>query len=166
MSWFSANPVNDIDRGRQAMVYFHNQMLGFSNYKMSLDQCINTAAKGRPEIFLDALGFAATAITLRDSAVKEAMENLASKSAGVVPNNLSLYTNAFSERAQNISAVDWFIASPTIATDTFVDAAKGAQAVGNAVIDTGKSLLVIGPILIIAAIVFIGYSRTRMIAGR
>ena len=66
----------------------------------------------------------------------------------------------------NPTFIDYVGATPEVALESAKDLAKGAQAVGNAVIDTGKTLLQFGPILIVVAVVFIGYAYTRRIAGR
>lgn len=164
---FFTSPENDIDRGREAMMYFHNQMSTYAKYKgTTLNQMIDVVSKGKPDIFLDAFGFAINANEMRDAQVKDAMVALAQRSSGVIPPNQSQFFNALTARIQAITVTDTFFASPEIAKGMAGDVITGAKEIGDAVIDTGKSLLVIGPILIVAAIVFIGYSRTRQYAGR
>ena len=48
---------NDINRGREALKYFHNESVGYPGYKESLDSLIQKISKN-PEIFLDGFGFA------------------------------------------------------------------------------------------------------------
>lgn len=163
------SPVNDIDRGREAMVYFHNEMMRFEVYRarrMSVEQLIDTVGGKSPESFLDGLGLAINSIEMRDAQVEDAMERLAMKAQGQLPSNQSVFFKALSDRMQDISAGDFVRAAPTIAKDTAVTAVKGIAQVGEAVIDTGKSLLAVGPILIVAAVIFIGYSYTRRVAQR
>lgn len=165
MGWFNLQPVNDIDRGREAMVYFHNRMVSYSNYSLTADQLIDLVAKGNAGIFLDAFGFAINSIEMSDSKVQESMANLAIHTNGKIPIQ-SEFFRALSVRVSNLTFMDYVGGAPEIAGGMAMDVVKGAQAVGDAVIDTGKSLLVIGPLLAVAAIVFIGYAKTRQYAGR
>jgi hypothetical protein len=148
------------------MVAFHNRSLKFEGYNFSYDTMLGVVAPKSPQIFLEGLGFAITAIEMSSGKVKEAMEALADQCQGKIPNNQNYFFRALSDREQNITFFDWVKATPSIAADTAVDVAKGAQEVGNAVIDTGKSLLTIGPLVIVAAVLFIVYAKTRQVAGR
>lgn len=165
MSWFNSQPQNDIERGREAMVYFHNSMVGYPGYELTLDEMIEQVSKGKPQIFLEGLGFAIISIDMRESQVRDAMTNLAAKCGGRMPANNVVFTNALSNRIQNISLTDWVYGSPEIALNIGKDVVKGAQQVGDTILTTAGGLLAIAPLGIIAAVVFIGYMRTRKIAG-
>lgn len=159
-------PSNDIDTGRSALAYFHNAMVSmYSSYRLTLTQVTAEVSKNKPEIFLTDLGFAINTIELSDSGVKDAMENLAKFSGGSIPGQAQFF-QALSNRKANLTFGDYVGGAPEIAAGMATDVVKGAQQVGDAVLDTGKSLLVIGPILAVAAIVFIGYAKTRQVAGR
>lgn len=158
------NPVNDIDRGRAALKYFHNRSCAYSPYKETLDSLISKVGGKRPEFFLEGLGMAINTIGMSDSQVRDAMTNLAEVSHGQVPQN-SVFYKALSNRVSSLTTGDWIKGLPEIAGNTALDAAKGFEAVGNAVLDVGKSLLTVGPLLVVVAIIFIGYQRTRKFAG-
>lgn len=165
MSWFSFQPVNDQDRGQSAFVMFHNDMIGRGSYAESYDTLLQKVAPKHPEIFLEGLGLAINSIDMRDGQVEDAMSALASKSGGRIPDQHSFF-DALSNRIGDITFMDWVYESPSIAKDTAIDAVQGVAKIGDSVIATGQTLLMIGPILIVAAVVFIGYSRTRQLAGR
>jgi hypothetical protein len=162
VSFFNFQPVNDIDRGREAVTYFHNASVGKGQYSETLDSLINIVSKGTPDIFLDSFGFAISSIELSTSNVEAAMENLASHAAGQIPRQEAFFS-ALSNQAQDFGIADWL---PYVAKESAKDVVHGAAEVGNAVIDTGRSLLVIAPLAIVAAVLFIGYAKTRQIAGR
>ena len=160
-----SSPVNDVDRGRDAVIDFHNQNSRYSNYTMSLDELLMRVGGKNPEFFLEGLGLAIVNIDMRDSQVGEAMHRLADLKRGAVPEKQEFF-KALSDRAQDINFSDVVYASPDIGLGIAKDIGKGAAQIGDAVLDTGKTLLVIGPILIVAAIVFVGDSYTRRVAGR
>lgn len=163
MGWFSTQPANDIDKARLALSYFHNNSVAFKpKYSYTLESLIT---KLGGTMFLEDFGFAINTIGMSVSDVEDAMDALANKSQGNIPTKTSFF-QALSNRVSNPTFMDYVGATPKIAGDTALTVVKGAAEVGNAVLDTGKSLLVIGPLLIVAAVVFIGYSRVRQIAGR
>jgi hypothetical protein len=166
MSWFNFQPQNDIDKARDAMVAFHNRMLKYPIYTLKYEELISAVAPKSPQIFLEGLGFAISSIEMSSGKVQEAMEALADKCQGKIPNNQNYFFSALSDREMNINFMDWVKATPTIAADTAKDVGKGAVEIGNAVIDTGKSLLTIGPLVVVAAVLFIVYAKTREVAGR
>lgn len=157
--------MQDVDRGREALTYFHNRSMGYVGYSETLDTLINKVGGRQPMIFLDGLGFAISSIGMGSSKVKQAMVSLADQGQGRIPANNSLFFKALSDRATNLTTSDWIGGLPEIAGDTAMDALKGFQAIGDAVLDFGKSLLTVGPILVLAAVVFIGYKKTRKLAG-
>lgn len=165
MSLFSTQPVNDVDKARLAMIDFHNQAMAFyPKYSLTLDALIDVVGGKNPPVFMESFGFAINSIGMSRGQVEDAMESLAVQAQGGVPRYEEFF-KALSERVSNPTLMDYVKVTPQVAGETAVDVAKGFQEVGNAVIDTGKSLLVIGPLLIVAAIVFIGYRRTKMFAG-
>lgn len=162
---FSTQPVNDIEKARLALSFFHNYSIQFSKYKVkTIDELSEIVGKKSPTIFLESFGFAINTIGMSVSQVEDAMESLADQSQGLVPNQASFFT-ALSDRISRPTFLDYVGATPRVALDSASDVVKGAADVGNAVIDTGKSLLVIGPLLIVVAIVYIGYRRTKSLAG-
>lgn len=170
IGWFSSQPVNDFDKARGAMIAFHNYSLtNFpGTYKETLDSLILKVAGGtdaKRTAFLEGFGFAINQIGMSVSQSDDAMISLAYTSQGKIPKQNEFF-RALSERVSNPTFMDYVGATPQVALDTGKDVVMGFKEVGDAVLDTGKSLLVIGPLLIVAAVVFIGYSRTRQFAGR
>lgn len=160
------NPQNDIEIGRTAMIYFHNRAALYSGYNITLDQLIDQVGGKRPEIFLDGLGMTILNLEMRDGQIKDAMVSLADTTKGMIPKNNTIFFQALSNRLTNVTVSDWVVASPEIAGNIAKDLGQGAVEIGNTVITTGKGILAIAPVLIIAAGVFIFYSRTRQIAGK
>lgn len=168
--FFNTQPQNDVDKGKNALSIFHNSMIQYDSYTYTAATLLNEVSKNssgtpQPDIFLDGLGGAITAIDMRADQVQDAMVRLANASGGLIPQQAAFF-KALSNRMDDISVTDWIHAAPQIAADTAATAVKGVQEVGNAVIDTGKTLTMIGPALAVAAVIFIGYSYTRRIAGR
>lgn len=161
MSWFNFQPMNDVDRGREALKYYHNESVKYPNYGLTFDQLIQRF--GGFDI-VEGLGLAINSSEMSDSHVQEAMENLANQAKGRMPSSFSVFFKALSDREGNLTFTDWVGGLPEISKNIASDIGKGAVEVGNAVLDTGKSLLVIGPLLIVAAVVFIGYSKVKRLA--
>lgn len=162
---FESN-MSDTDLGRQAVTYFHNESTNYSAYNETLHSLQDRIADGKsPVYFLEGLGLAIRMIDMSDSQVRQAMEKLAHVYQGQIPRREAFH-GALSDRISNPTFGDYVGATPQVAIETAGDVVKGAQAVGNAVIDTGKTLLQFGPILIVAAVIFIGYAYTRRVAGR
>lgn len=161
MSWFNYQPMNDIDRGREALKYYHNESVKFPNYGLKFDELILRFGGAD---FLDGLGLAINSNSMSDSHVQDAMENLANQGKGRMPGSFSVFFKALSDREGNLTFSDWVGGIPEISKNIASDIGKGAAEIGNAVIDTGKSLLIVGPLLIVAAVIFIGYSKVKRLA--
>jgi hypothetical protein len=159
----SVSPMSDIDQGRAAVVEFHNYATAHyaQNYKFSLAQMLDELNR-QNKFLLEGLGLTIRTTEMTPPKVSSAMRALVDKGEGRLPANWNSWFTALKDENLNVSFVD---AISYTAAQSAADVVHGAQAVGDAVIDTGKSLLVIGPLLAVAAIVFIGYSRTRQVAG-
>lgn len=164
------NPTNTIEVGREAMKYFHNENSKFENYSMPFDQLLSTVAgRGGSDqqvgIFLDSIGSAINSIReggfLRGGGdVKSAMENLANKSQGQVPTQASFF-KALSDQAAQPSFID---AVSAVSIGTANEIGKGAVAVGNSVIESGKLLATFLPVLLLGAVAFIIYKNAKRAA--
>lgn len=165
MGWFSTQPANDIDKGRLALSFFHNDSIGLGQYRDTLESLISKVGGKNPTAWLEDFGFAINTLEMSTGQVQDAMEDLANASQGKIPTP-TVFFQALSKRISNPTFGDYVGATPKIAADSALTVVKGAAEVGNAVLDTGKSLLVIGPIVAVGAILFIVYARTRSIAGR
>ena len=156
--------TSDVDRGREALKEFHNYSMGYSAYNLSYDELLRIIGGKNPEIFLDGLGFAIREIGMSSSQVSQAMKAITLKSQGAIPKSQAVFFSALSNRASNLSTSDWFFATPEILLESGKDVAMGFKEVGDAVLDTGKSFLVIGPLLIVVGVIYFGflYSKKRL----
>lgn len=152
--------MSSLSYGREALTAFHNASLIFSDYKLrSVDELANTVSKGHPNIFIEGLGDAIINemkyANMTMGRVRIAMENLAHLGRGKIPSSMTPFFQSLAN--QQISS-SWVDAIPYTIKHTSSDVVKGTVEIGNAVIDTGKSLLQFGPILLIlGAAAFIFY---------
>lgn len=160
----SENPINDIDRGRSALTYFHNYSVnrfGSAYPHVSRDNLAVYVGRGHADIFLDGLGFAINQIDMRESQVKDAMESLASRSQGRTPDQNSFF-KSLSDRASALTFADYVYGAPEISKGIAKDAIDLAEDVGNTVkffaTPTGV-LLVVG----VLAVVGIGYLKLNKV---
>lgn len=158
--------MESIEKGREALLYFYNASKKFSNFNYSFDRMLEVVS-GSPkavQFFLDGMGTAIIEIQkddfLADSKVKKAMENLANLSKGNLPNK-SYFFSALSQEAQNVTFIE---AIPTVVIGSAAEIVNGAQAVGDALIDTGKIVTKIFPFVTIIALLFILKEKTKKVA--
>jgi hypothetical protein len=106
----SSNPDIQIQKGREAMVYFHNDSVVYPNYNLTLDALIHQVSKGKDSIFLEGFGFAIEQLNtdgfFSGNVVKNAMEKFARRAQGRVPDNMSAFFNALSNEATQVNWVD------------------------------------------------------------
>lgn len=151
---------NDIDIGRASLIAFHNQSTKFDNYNYTFNQMIEIASHGKPSVFLDGFGMAVRTTGIRESKLDDIMIDLANKSKGQIP-SMNTFFSSLSSGASNLTFSDYLLESPTIVKNVAVDLGKGAVEVGNSIIDTGKSLTVILPILLVGGLIFFVYNKTK-----
>lgn len=164
MDLFNA-PVNDMGIGREALIKFHNASTAYPDYAgISFDQMLKAVSRNHPDIFLDGLGGAIREIGMRDSKVSDAMVTLASQAKGKMPNQNAFFS-ALSQSAQNLTFTDYMLESPTIVKNIAVDLGEGAKQIGDAVIDTGKSLTTILPLVIVGAVIFVIVMKSKKYAA-
>lgn len=113
--------LNDIDRGREALIFFHNQMLKSPEYKLTFETFIIRVAK-KPAIFMDAFGMAIREIGMREGQVEDAMESLAVRFAGTgwIPSE-SMFFKALSDRVSNPTFGDYVMGLPDMAPGLAMD---------------------------------------------
>lgn len=167
MSWFSSpTPQDDVQTGRQAIVVYHNRAIYNSGYNETVDTLLSKIAKGKsPQYFLEGFGGAIREIDMSSGQINDAMNRLATVSGNRIPTQESFF-KALSDRVSNPTFIDYVGATPEVIGQSALDVVHGAQEIGDSVLSLGKGLLQFGPILIFAAIVFIGYAKTRQIAGK
>lgn len=156
--------TNDFETGREAFTYFYNKSIQYSDLKFNEMASKIAGSEKSVEYFFDGLGLAINSIQadglLSGSAVKNTMENLAYKAQGKLPTRNSFYA-ALSGKAQDFSFIE---AAPTVIKETATKVLEGAEEVGNAVLDTGKSLLTIMPLAIVGAVLFFVWSKTKKLS--
>lgn len=147
--------VADIQRGRDLALYFHNESIGRPGYTIkTIDELASRINPKRPDLFFDGLGFQAKTLmwngTYDLEDCNDAMEALARQSNGKIPTAGS-FSNAISKVTQ--SGPSFLDSISYTTTQTVADVAKGAQVVGQAVIDTGASLTKIAPLLVTVGVI-------------
>ena len=159
---------NDIDKGRESFVFFHNRAAKYPGYNYTLDEALKIVARGEKNvsIFLDGLGGAVREIQydgfLTGNRVKNAMESLADRGAGKIPDRNTFFS-ALSSEAQNFTFRE---AAPFVLIESAKEVATGARAVGDSIITTGKILTTIAPIVVVGAILYIVFYKTKQVAGK
>ena len=155
------NPVNnDIDIGRASLIAFHNESTKYPGYIFTFNQFVDIASKGKPTIFLEGIGMAVRETAIRESKLDDIMIDLARRSQGKIP-TMNSFFSAIGSGASTLSFSDYLLESPTLIKNVASDVGKGAVEVGNAIIDTGKSLTVIFPILLVSGLIFFVYNKTK-----
>lgn len=157
------NANNDIDLGRTSLIAFHNESTKFSNYPYKFDDMVMIASKGKPGIFLEGLGMAVRETGIRESKLDDIMIDLARRSKGQVP-NMNTFFSAIGSGASTLTFSDYLLESPTIAKDVALEIGKGAVEVGNAVIDTGKTLTMFLPLVFVGAVIYLIVAKTKSMA--
>ena len=158
--------MESIAVGREALTHFFNASKKFSAFNYSFDQMLEIIA-GSPkavQFFLDGVGTAIQAIQADDfltgNKVKAAMTKLADVSKGKLPAKAYFYS-ALSTEAANVTFVE---ALPTVAKETAKELVKGAQSIGESIIDTGKILNLLFPFVAIASVLFIVNAKVKKAA--
>lgn len=159
------NPSNNIDQGREAIKYFHNQAVLNRDYNYNFDQVLDLIGGGgkKTSIFLDGFGFAISNVQngyFDSSDIKKAMESLADKSDGKIPDQNSFF-NAISNSASNPS---FLTAASFTAVETAKTVGNGIVEVGNVAIDTLSSLKNILPIVIVGGVIYFLWSKTKRLS--
>ena len=156
----------DESTGQNALREFFNASVSMFGSKFpypNFDLFLESVRQTKGAKFIDeGLGMSINTNELTGSQVKTAMRALAVQAQGRIPASTGGWFSALNNEAGKVSFID---AGIYTAVETVKTVGQGAAAVGDAVIDTGKSLLAIGPLVAVAAILFIVYSRTKQIAG-
>lgn len=162
----SSNPEIQIQKGREAIIYFHNDSVVYPNYDLTLDELIYQVSKGKPAIFLEGFGFAIESLNtdgfFSGNVVKDAMEKFARRAQGRIPDNMSAFFNALSNEA---TQVNWVEATGYVAKDVAVQVGDGLVEIGDTVTTTLKSVGVILPILVVGALAFIVIEKSKRLAA-
>ena len=168
MGWFSSvQNQSGIERGRSAFKAFHNYATANfpDNYKIkTIDDLIVAAKHGRSSLDLVTyVGDLANSLEISDTQVNEAMERLAKKGEGRLPQNWQSWGNALSDKVMDYS---WFDAVTYTAIESAKDIGAGVAEAGDSAIFTLKVMKYLIPALLIGGVAWIGYSKIRSTAGR
>lgn len=123
-------------RGREALAYFHNRALRYSDYKLSFDDLITLVSNRGYKNFVQGLGMGIIDAEISERNVKSGMELLADKGKGKIPSTNGAFTQAIASNvSENISYVDAIAytakeSSIQIATGV----SEGLETIGNSTI--------------------------------
>lgn len=157
-------PKSAEERAREAFREFHNySLLKYPKaYALTLDELIKQASV-KNRFLSEAIGDAIIFNDMSSSKVQKAMYSLADRQKGTVPPNWMSWIGALTNQSTQVSVLE---SVPYVATESAKDVVKGFAQVGDTAITTLKSFGAIAPLAILAAGLFIFYSKTRQIAGR
>lgn len=137
-----------------------NSMYGF-NYTPDDIASANSAFPGTDKIFIEGLGMQYREVIAMDSDKLDAsMRALSQNSDGQIP-ALKSFSYAFVQAAQNNN---FWEATKFVAVNSASQILDGAAAVGNAVIDSGKLVVWLLPIGVVAFIYFYGKNTLSRIS--
>lgn len=155
-----------IQRGKEVLAAFHNASLKYPQYTATLaDLIANLGTEKQQPIHLQNLGEECETYGLRYGDIEDAMEALAAKYQGKIP-PFGSSTAYFQALGGKIGEVSFAGAAYFVAKETAVTVATGLKEVGDATLETLKTFRVIGPVVIVAAVLFVVYARTKQAAGK
>lgn len=130
---------NSFNRGKSALMYFHNRALKYSDYKLSfleLQELLSFRTSNK--YFIEGLGDGIILGEISEFNVKAGMETLADQGKGKIPSTNGAFTQAIANNVRdNISYVSAFA---YVATESSKDILEGATAIGDSVMGIGKFL--------------------------
>lgn len=158
--------TDSIETGRQALTYFYNASKKYSVFNYSFDRMLEIIS-GSPkavQFFLDGMGTAIIEIQKDDfltgSKVENAMTKLADISKGNIPDK-KYFFSALSQEAQNVTFIN---AIPSVISGTASELVKGAQEIGNTLIDTGKIINLIFPFAIVGGLIYFFTKKVKKVS--
>lgn len=142
----------DRDRGEKVFRAFYNNSRALfpSTFKYSFSDFLNFYGS-KSEIYLDGVGGGVREAGISDSKIESAMRSLARASKGQIPKNPMQFFSYLSGEATKIDYVD---AAFFVAKESVKDIAKGAQAVGDSLIFSGKILNFLLPGIVLFFVFF------------
>lgn len=157
MAWTSEA---DSQRGREALVVFHNYCVNhFSSYRLTFDQLLTAVTSQKGAKFLpEAIGQMIRESDMSLGKVEDAMEALAKRGGGRIPDNWMSWLNALADEASKVTFID---AASYVTVESAKDVAKGFAEVGDTILDTAKSIGFVAPLALTAAFLFIIYRKAK-----
>lgn len=154
--------MSDKEIGLKVVKYFwmwHQTYFG-SKVRLSWEEFLNRLLPDlkKRDIVLDGIGGGVREAEVSDSRIDSAMRSLALKSQGQIPSNPLVMFQYLSNEAVKINWVDAVLYT---AKESVKDVAKGAQAIGDSLITTGKILNFLLP----AILIFIVFAYVNSATG-
>lgn len=141
--------MNDKELGFKILKSFHDSSRSYYPFATiySLDSLVKTL-EGRlgQRNFVEGLGLAARLAEMSDSKINSSMKGLARASNGKIPAKNGMFYSYMVDAATAVSFVD---AVTYTAKESAKDIVKGAQAVGDQVLLTGKILNFLLPAIVL-----------------
>lgn len=140
MAYVANTSDPDYIRGKDILKRFYdaNKAVASKNVNYTFDQMLTTLTSRKGNVaFIESLGLGVNASGFSNSKVQNAMYNLAKKAQGKIPASNADFRNYLIDEGTKVSFVD---AITFTVVESAKDVVKGAQAVGDSVILTGKLL--------------------------
>ena len=148
----------DVLKGREVLGYFHNESVGAPGYKAkNIDELARLINPKKPNEVFRGIGFMSQMLmstgVYNSGDLRRAMIELADQANGKIP-TAKTFDLKIQSITQNMPGV--FATFQAVSAQTVKDVASGAQAVGDAVISTGKSMTNLMPlVLTVGAIAYV-----------
>lgn len=152
--------TNDIKRGKDALMYFHNASIKFPSYDISFERLIQILAEKSHDQFLSGFGFAIVSAEISERDVRAAMERLALKAKGQIPARWVDFFNALNKDPSGFS----FEAVGATIKGSLSDIGSGFKKVGDISIETLKnagSLVTYLPYVAFAGVIAFVWFRVK-----
>lgn len=153
--------VNDIKRGHDALVVFHNASSRYDAYgNMSFDQLLSIMSEKSNGQFLDGFGFAINSAELEDEDVFNSMQRLADAGQGKIPARWTDFFNALKKDPSGFS----FEALAFVTKESISDLGDGLVEIGETAKETlenAKGLVAYLPYLAFAGLGFYIFMRAK-----
>lgn len=159
--------MNDLETGRKVLkaYYDYSRFYYPTIYKFSFDEFLKKYQPNQKklEIYLDGIGFGVRGSEISQTRINSAMQKMVLNSKGGMPSNAGDFFKYLSNEAVKISYIG---AIGFVAVESLKDVAKGAAAVGDSLLTTGKILTFIFPVIVLILVFFWVNSKTGGGLGR
>lgn len=149
--------MTDIELGKDAFRYFHNESTKFSSYKYSFAE-FYALYGNKADIYADGVGGLIRETSISSSDVRKAMEGLADQAKGRIPKDHQDYMRALGAKA---GAINYLDLSVSVAKDVATATIDGAVKVGDSVLTSLSWLTKLLPFLVIGGVIFYIYSFSK-----
>lgn len=152
--------ANDIKRGKDALVYFHNASLEYPAYGSRPIAQLYAELQAANPSFLEGFGFALATADFKESRVEDAMEELAAASKGQIP-KASGFFNALQGQ---VGKLDFLDTIKVVSADTASQLGDGLAQVGDTAVDVlkeAKGYVVYLPLLAFAGLAFYIWNKGK-----